>query len=136
MPAAKACSWQERILITKPLEHPFIFKNIFNIAERQHELEWLPFRDGVSVHWIYKDGAEGSAAALLKFEPGGRVNLHEHVGFEHIIVLSGSQTDENVNLPAGSLMIHQPGTCHSIVSEEGCIVLAIYEKRVSFLPQE
>jgi anti-sigma factor ChrR (cupin superfamily) len=123
-------------LITKTLERPYILANIFSIAERQHEVEWLPFGDGVSVFWIYKDGAEGSAAALLKFEPGGRVNLHEHVGFEHIIVLSGSQTDENRHLPAGSLMVHPPGSSHSIASEEGCIVLAIYEKRVSFSQQK
>jgi hypothetical protein len=30
-------------------------------------------------------------------------------------------------------MIHSPGTRHSIVSYEGCIVLAIYEKRVRFI---
>lgn len=122
-------------MITKPLTRPFILTDIFNIAARQHELAWEPFRDGVEVFWIYKNGTEGSAAALLKFQPGGKVSLHEHVGFEHILVLSGSQNDQNGHLKAGSLMIHQPGTSHQITSDEGCIVLAIYEKRVSFLPQ-
>jgi hypothetical protein len=32
------------------------------------------------------------------------------------------------------LMVHAPGTRHSIVSQEGCLVLAIYEKRAQFLP--
>ena len=121
-------------MITKPLlEKPFILKDIFNIAARQHELAWEPFSEGVDVFWIYRDGNEGSAAALLKFQPGGTVSEHRHVGFEHIFVISGSQTDENGTLKAGSLMVHQPGTNHSITSEEGCIVLAIYEKRVSFV---
>lgn len=124
-------------MTTKPLlPKPFIFKDIFNIAERQHELPWEHFSEGVDVFWIYRDGAGGPATALLKFQPGGRVSLHQHVGFEHIIVLSGSQSDEDGHLECGSLMVHRPGTEHSIYSEEGCIVLAIYEKRVSFVDQE
>ena len=71
-----------------------------------------------------------------KYQPGGRISLHEHVGFEHILVLSGSQVDENGRLETGSLMVHKPGTSHSIVSEEGCIVLAVYQKRVTFAVQE
>ena len=33
----------------------------------------------------------------------------------------------------GTLRIHAPGTYHSVVSEAGCIVLAVYEKPVKFL---
>jgi anti-sigma factor ChrR (cupin superfamily) len=133
---AKACWPRKYSLITTPRVKPFILKDIFNIASRQHELPWEPFGDGVEIFWIYRNGGEGSAAALLKYQPGGRISLHQHLGFEHIIVLSGSQTDENGHLETGSLMVHQPGTSHSIVSEEGCIVLAVYEKRVAFVPQE
>jgi len=35
---------------------------------------------------------------------------------------------------AGTLIINPPGTCHSVEGEAGCIVLAIYEKAVRFLP--
>ena len=122
--------------MSKPLESPFIIKDIFNIVAHQHELSWQHFRKNVDIHWIYKDGEEGPAAALMRFQPGGEVSLHHHVGFEHIIVLSGSQNDEDGHLEAGSLMIHQPGTSHSISSKEGCIVLAIYEKRVSFAEEK
>lgn len=123
-------------MITNPREKPFILKDIFNIAGRLEELLWEPYADGVDVFWIYKEGMAGPAAALLKYKPGGRVPMHQHVGFEHIIVLSGSQADENGRLETGSLMVHTPGTRHSIVSEEGCIVLAIYEKRVSFAKEK
>jgi anti-sigma factor ChrR (cupin superfamily) len=59
--------------------------------------------------------------------------MHEHRGFEHIYILSGSQSDENGRLNAGTLMVHLPGTRHSIQSEEGCLVLAIYEKPAKFV---
>ncbi len=59
--------------------------------------------------------------------------LHRHTGYEHIFVLTGSQRDENGTAPAGTLTVNPPGTQHSLVSEAGCIVLAIYEKPVRFL---
>ena len=59
--------------------------------------------------------------------------LHEHTGYEHIFVLAGSQVDENSKADTGSLIINPPGTRHSVLSETGCIVLAIYEKPVRFI---
>jgi anti-sigma factor ChrR (cupin superfamily) len=58
--------------------------------------------------------------------------MHLHQGYEHILVLSGSQRDQNGTSVAGTLTINGPGTRHSVVSEAGCIVLAIYEKPVRF----
>ena len=116
------------------MKRVLILKNLAQIAERADELSWEPLRKNVEIHWLYRTDDEGPAAALIRFQPGGRVDMHAHRGYEHIFVLSGSQTDQNGHLEAGSLMIHPPGTSHSIVSEEGCIVLAIYEKRVCFQP--
>ena len=62
-----------------------------------------------------------------------RVPLHEHTGYEHIFMLSGEQVDEVSKSESGSLIINPPGTSHSILSQNGCIVLAIYEKPVKFL---
>ena len=73
---------------------------------------------------------------MLRFRAGGRIPLHEHTGYEHIFMLSGSQVDENSEALAGSLIINPPGTSHSILSKSGCIVLAIYEKPVKFLDRE
>jgi anti-sigma factor ChrR (cupin superfamily) len=103
------------------------------LTKRQEELNWEPMRPGVDIHWIYREEGEGAAAALIRFQAGGRVPLHEHRGHEHIFVLSGSQTDETGRLAAGTLMVNAPGTRHSIVSEEGCLVLAIYTRGVRFL---
>jgi anti-sigma factor ChrR (cupin superfamily) len=107
--------------------------DLFHIADWHRRLRWKPFADGVEIHRLYGDGITGPTAALLRFSAGGRVPLHEHMGYEHIFMLAGSQVDENSRAEAGSLIINPPGTAHSILSENGCIVLAIYEKPVKFL---
>jgi anti-sigma factor ChrR (cupin superfamily) len=107
---------------------------LFQVSGWQHKLRWQPFQDGVDIYRLYNEGETGPNAALLRFRPGGRIPLHEHTGYEHIFVLSGSQVDENSEAATGSLIINPPGTSHSILSETGCIVLAIYEKPVKFLP--
>ena len=88
--------------------------------------------------WIftgYGDGVTGPTAALIRFHAGGYVPPHEHCGYEHILVLSGTQRDDLGTAAAGTLLVSAPGTRHQIVSEGGCIVLAIYEKPVSFQPE-
>ncbi len=107
--------------------------DLFHVTEWQNKLAWQPFQDGVDIFRLYGDGKTGPTAALLRFKAGARVPLHEHQGFEHIFVLSGSQVDENSRSETGMLIINPPGTSHSILSESGCIVLAIYEKPVRFL---
>lgn len=108
-------------------------RDLFNIAEWQEKIPWLPFRDGVEIHRLYGDGKVGPTAALIRFREAGMVPAHEHLGYEHIFVLAGAQRDNNGTTSEGSLIISPPGTQHSIVSEAGCIVLAIYEKPVRFL---
>jgi anti-sigma factor ChrR (cupin superfamily) len=107
--------------------------NLFTISEWQDEIPWAPFRDGLEMHRLYGDGETGPTAVLLRFKKAGKVPLHEHAGYEHIVVLAGSQRDQNTEAVVGTLMINPPGTVHSVISEAGCIVLAIYEKPVRFL---
>ncbi|WOD40614.1 cupin domain-containing protein [Nodosilinea sp. E11] len=94
------------------------------------ELDWQPFRSGVDIHRLYPAEPDGAAAALLRYQPGASVPRHLHTGFEHIFVLSGSQTDANGTYPAGTLVVNPPGTRHTVSSSEGCIVLAIWAKPV------
>ena len=58
--------------------------------------------------------------------PCGRT--HEHIGYEDVLILAGSQRDHSAVFKAGSLVINSPGTPHAVVSDDGYIVLAIYEK--------
>lgn len=117
--------------MTKQLEQVLILKDLLNIAARQDELPWEFFRPGVEIYRLYKDEQGGAAAALLRYKPGASVPMHGHTGFEHILVLSGSQTDQNGEHQAGTLVINPPTTNHSVISQSGCIVLAIWEKPIS-----
>lgn len=112
---------------------PIVMEDIMNLAARADTLDWQNFRDGVDLYQIYGVmGAEGPSACLLRYQPGARVPRHAHTGYEHILVLSGSQTDDGGTIRAGDILISPPGTDHAIVSDEGCIVLAIYQAPVSF----
>lgn len=115
-----------------PFQHLEI-PDLFRIAETPELVEWEPFRDGVDIHRLYGDGVSGPTAALLRFHKQATVPLHEHEGYEHLIILAGSQRDANGTIGPGTLRVHPPGTRHSATSEAGCIVLAIYEKAVRFL---
>lgn len=110
-----------------------IVRDLVQVEDWHKSLSWQPFQEGVEIHRLYGDGKEGPCAALLKFRPGGRVPRHEHTGWEHIFILSGSQTDDQAKSEAGTLIINPPGTSHAIISETGCIVLAIYERPVKFI---
>jgi hypothetical protein len=78
---------------------------LFRVAEWHERLAWKPFRQKVEIYRLY--GEEfGPRAALLRFQPGGRVPLHEHTGYEHILVLAGSQEDDTGLVKAGDLVIN------------------------------
>lgn len=94
------------------------------------DVAWESFRPGVHIHWLYRSDDEGPAAALLRYERGATVPLHEHLGWEHIFILSGEQSDGVARRAAGTLMISAPGTQHAIVSDEGCVALAIWQRQV------
>lgn len=106
--------------------------DILRIAEHPEILSWEPFRKGVEIHRLYGDGITGPSAALIRFNECCDIQFHHHEGYEHILVLAGSQSDEYGVLKTGTLRIHPPGTSHKVRGEAGCLVLAIYEKPVRF----
>jgi anti-sigma factor ChrR (cupin superfamily) len=98
--------------------------------------DWQPFRPGIEICWLYRNGEHGPAAAFLRYAPGAAVPLHLHAGYEHVLILEGSQTDRTGRQGAGSLIVNPPGTCHEVASEEGCLALLIWERPVVFLRLE
>ena len=106
-----------------------------SIVSEPSSLSWEPFRPGVEICRLYGDAKQGPSAALLKYEPGATVPNHLHSGYEHIIVLSGSQSDLRGQHKTGTLVINPPGSQHGVVSEHGCIVLIIWEKPVQILAE-
>lgn len=117
-----------------PASKPRIFADAFASA-RDGSLPWQPFRQGIEICRLYEEPG-GASAAFLRYAPGARLQRHQHVGYEHIFVLSGSQTDDHGEHRAGAMLIHPPGSSHAVSTTPGCIVLAVWEKPVLFLPDE
>lgn len=119
------------------LDEPLV---IADLAEQARRLvgtaAWQQFRPGVAAHWLYDEGAGGPSAVLLKYDAGARVAAHEHVGYEHVLILDGDEYDEHGSYPAGSFVVNPPGSTHSPGSVGGCVALLIYEKAVRFLDDE
>jgi anti-sigma factor ChrR (cupin superfamily) len=109
-----------------------VLRNLFGQDQDLDSLSWQPFRPGIDIVRIYGDGESGPAAALLRYAPGARLSPHAHVAYEHIIVLAGSQCDERGEYAQGTCLIHGEGTGHAVASDEGCIVLAIWNAPVQF----
>ncbi|MGC1309434.1 MAG: cupin domain-containing protein [Phormidesmis sp.] len=113
-----------------PDSNPIVLPDLLSLAQQPNRLAWAPFRPGVEIHRLYGDGRNGPSAALLKYAPGASVPAHDHTGYEHIMVLSGAQRDHRGDYAAGTLVINLPGSGHAIASDEGCIVLIIWQQPV------
>jgi anti-sigma factor ChrR (cupin superfamily) len=111
-----------------------VLTDLYNIQDQEKQYCWQPFRQGVEICKLYGEEGEGPAAALLRYAPGAIVPSHCHTGYEHILVLSGSQSDGHEEYGEGTLIISKPGTRHSVSSSGGCIVLAIWNSPVDFTP--
>jgi anti-sigma factor ChrR (cupin superfamily) len=97
------------------------------------DVRFRPFREGVEIFPII-DGAP--AVALLRYAAGARVPMHRHAGLETILVLEGAQSDERGRYPAGSFCINPEGSCHSVWSDVGCVVLIQWDRPVEILEED
>jgi hypothetical protein len=113
---------------------PIIFADLL-AAARDPGLAWEPFREGIEICRIY-DVPGGPSAAFLRYAPGASLARHEHRGFEHVFVLTGSQVDDSGRHEAGAMLVHPPGSSHAVTTSTGCVVLAVWEKPVAFVPPE
>ncbi|MDQ0455802.1 cupin domain-containing protein [Rhizobium paknamense] len=98
-------------------------------------LVFEPFRTGVTIHWISRFEGERPGTALLKYEAGAAVPRHRHPGLETILVLDGSQSDEDGRYFAGTFVVNAPGSEHSVWSEDGCVVLIQWDRPVEILEE-
>ena len=99
-----------------------------------------PLHDGVDILRLYGPDPHDldavlsePSAAFVRYRPGAAVPLHRHTGYEHIFVLDGSQADEHGSYDRGSCIINPPGSAHSVTSEKGCLVLAIWDHPIELL---
>jgi len=94
---------------------------------------WKPLRDGVDLLRLAGDDKAGPSAALLRYAPGARVPAHRHPGFEVIYVLAGAQSDTRGTYPAGTLVVNRAGGSHHVWSDDGCLVLIVWERPIEFV---
>ena len=95
------------------------------------DLEFGPFRDGVTLHWIKPFEGDQPGVALLKYEAGAVVPRHRHEGLETILVLQGTQSDETGDYGVGTYIVNAAGTEHSVWSDTGCVVLIQWDRPVT-----
>lgn len=95
-------------------------------------LSFRPLRPGVEIHVLHET-PEGARAAVLRYAPGARVPPHRHDGYEYIYVLQGEQGDERGSYGAGSFVINEPGSIHQVTSQQGCVVLILWQRPVVFI---
>lgn len=115
------------------MDKHLVWQNFLTQDFDDPSLPWQPFRAGVDKLEIYSESAQGCACALLRYQPGAQVPRHTHHGVEFLLILRGSQRDERGTYTAGSFLMNPVSSGHEIVSEEGCVVLAIWEKPVHFV---
>lgn len=115
------------------MERNLVWKDLLTKDFDDPSFVWQDFRDGVDMIPLYEDSAQGCSSALLRYHPGAEIPRHLHVGTEFLLILRGSQTDERGHYTAGSFLINPTNSSHEIISKEGCIVLAVWEKPVRFI---
>lgn len=113
-------------------ETPLEFAKLFELPDMP-ETHWEPFREGIDIHRMY-GGDDQPTGALLRYSAGASLPRHIHRGYEHILVLRGSQIDDSGEHVAGSLLVYKPGSSHAIRSPLGCVVFIIWELPVYFVP--
>lgn len=114
------------------MERTQAFAELLQRAAQPERLDWKVLRPGVEFHALYGQPGQGPAAALLRYAPGANVPAHRHGDSEHILVLAGSQRDENGLYEAGTLLVSPPGSRHTVTSDAGCLVLAIWAGPLDF----
>lgn len=110
-----------------------VWENLLTMDFNSPQMKWQDFRDGVDILPLHGDTAQGCSSALLRYQPGAHIPRHLHVGMECLLILHGSQRDERGHYQAGTFLINPATSSHEIFSEEGCVVLAVWEKPVKFI---
>lgn len=118
---------------------PLVLHSLFDAVNVAQYGEFHPLTEGVAILPLYGRGPQGEApnggpsAAFLRYSPGASVPAHRHPGYEHILILQGSQRDERGVYRRGTCVVSPPGTQHAVVSDDGCLALAIWNEPVEFV---
>lgn len=104
------------------------FDNDISLPDNLEFVPYMPgFREGVEIAVLFDQTQEdpnGADFAFLRYEPGSYTPGHVHMGFETVLVLQGDYIENGQSFSPGHLVVRAPGTCHSMASKNGCVILA------------
>ena len=94
---------------------------------------WKPTRfPGVEAKTLMENKATGMSTVLMRWAPGAKLPDHEHVAIEQTYVIEGSFRDHDGICRAGNFVWRRPGSRHEAWTDEGCLMLAIFQKPNKF----
>ena len=113
-----------------------VYRDLFDGGLHNGQFHWTayvqPGRSAVDVEWLYtgdQTGPTGAEAYVAHFRPGSHGDLHEHLGFELLLILDGELHNDNGDrYPAGTMIMELPGSVHQVSSPAGCVALVVREK--------
>jgi putative transcriptional regulator len=95
---------------------------------------WSWFLGGARFGHLATDPGTGAHLALGRMPAGLVFPRHEHLGFEHAVVLEGGYEDERGEFLAGDFTVYEPGSEHGPHTLDGddCWILFRLEGTVRF----
>lgn len=100
------------------------------LAARYVEVDKLPWRetrwDGIRMKVLLEDKEKGLLTALMEWDPGTQLPLHEHVRIEQTYVLRGALADEEGVATAGNFVWRPAGSRHVASAPDGALILAFF----------
>ena len=102
-----------------------------------NDLPWVPSKfPGIEWKVLMHDEARGLMTALLRWAPGAKLPLHEHVDIEQTFMLEGTLRDHEGECHAGDFVWRPAGSRHVAESPEGAVMLAIFQRPNTFFDGE
>ncbi len=101
------------------------------------ELPWRPTRwEGIRMKVLMEDKESGLLTALMEWDAGTKLPLHEHVRIEQTYVLRGSLADEEGVATAGNFVWRPQGSQHVASAPDGALILAFFLQPNRFFGSE
>jgi len=91
--------------------------------------------EGVEWKILMEDKERGLLTALMRWAPGARLPLHEHVEIEQTWVLEGSFEDHQGVCTAGNYVWRPRGSRHEAWTRDGAVMLAVFLSPNRFFDQ-
>ena len=112
-------------------------ENLAPLASRYVDVESLPWTptetEGIDMKVLMKDDANGRWTALIRWQPGASLPLHEHTDIEQSYILEGSLSDDEGEATAGQFVWRPAGSRHRAHAPNGAVLLAVFLAPNKFL---